>query len=74
MFHCLLCEKESCYVSRFCPKCRALKHLILLYQDRVFNIVNEVLCRSEDKQDNKIKLEIKKEIEKKNKILGEKNK
>ena len=71
VFTCQLCEFETCYLSRFCPKCRALKHLILLHGDRVYNIVNEVLCRTEEKQDNKIKLEIKKEIEAKSKLLGE---
>ena len=74
MFTCLLCEKEYVYISRFCPKCRSLKHLILLHSDRVFEIVNEVLCRTEEKQNNKIKLEIKKEIENKAYNLRSKDK
>lgn len=65
-----MCENETVYTSRFCPKCRALKHLILLYGDRVYEVVNEVLCRTEDKQNNKIKAEIKKEIEKKTSKLS----
>jgi len=68
VFSCLLCEFETCYVSRFCPKCRALKHLILLHGDRVHEIVNEVLCRTEEKQNNKIKQQLNKEIEQKNKL------
>ena len=63
MFVCYLCEKESCYTTRFCPKCRALKHLILLYGDRIYEVVNEVMCRTEEKQNNKIKNELNKEIE-----------
>tara|TARA_R100000988_G_scaffold103554_2_gene83365 strand:+ start:610 stop:855 length:246 start_codon:yes stop_codon:yes gene_type:complete len=65
MFYCQLCEKETVYISRFCPDCRSLKHLILLHGDRVHEIVNEVLCRNHAKQNTKIKQEIKKEIENK---------
>lgn len=72
MLQCLLCEHETCYISRFCPKCRSLKHQILLWGDRVHEIVNEVLCRSEEKQNNKIKQEINKEIEEKKKLLNKK--
>lgn len=63
MFVCLLCEKESCYVSRFCPACRRVKHLLNLYEDRVYEVLESVLVRAEDKQENKIKVELKKEIE-----------
>jgi len=75
MFYCQLCEVNSCYTSRFCPRCRALKHLILLHNEdngnnRVFEVVNSVLLRTEqDKQNNKIKFELKKEIEKRNDII-----
>ena len=72
MLTCYLCEFETCYVSRFCPKCRALKHLILLHGDRVHEIVNEVLCRTEEKQNNKIKQQLNKEIEEKKKVLDKK--
>ena len=63
VFTCLFCEKETVYVSRFCPKCRALKHLLLIYNDRLYEIVNSVLCRDIEKQENKIKAEIKKDID-----------
>ncbi len=65
MFSCILCERETMYVNKFCDKCRRIKHLINLYEDRVYEVLEEVLVRTEDKQDNKIKEEIKKELKKK---------
>lgn len=60
---CILCERETCYVSRFCIKCRRVKHLLNLYEDRVYEVLENVLVRAEDKQDNKIKVELKREIQ-----------
>ena len=65
MFSCLLCEKETVFVSRFCPSCRRVKHLLNLYDERVYEVLESVLVRAEDKQDNKIKVELRKEIESK---------
>lgn len=65
MFSCTLCEKEAVYVSRFCDKCRKVKHYLNLYNDRVYEVLDSVLSRTEDKQENKIKEEIKNEIENK---------
>ncbi len=65
MFYCVLCEKETCYISKFCDKCRRIKHHLNLSGDRVYEVLEEVLCRTKDKQDNKIDAEIKKEIENK---------
>jgi len=62
MFQCVLCEKETCYISKFCDKCRRIKHYLNLYNDRVYEVLDNVLSRAEDKQDNKIKEEIKAEI------------
>ena len=63
---CLFCEtKTSGYFQKWCPQCRALKHQILLWGDRIYEVVNSVMCRSEDKQNLKVKMEIKKEIENK---------
>ena len=64
-FCCVLCEKETCYTSKFCEKCRKIKHLINLYNERVYEVLEKVLVREPDKQENKIKAEIKTEIEKK---------
>mgnify|MGYP003649546573 CR=1 FL=1 len=65
MFGCYLCEKEYCYVSKFCDKCRRIKHLINLYGDDVYKTLEEVLVRTEKQQDNKIKTSIKPVIERK---------
>lgn len=65
MFGCYLCEKEYCYVSKFCDKCRRIKHLINLYGDDVYKTLEEVLVRTEKQQDNKIKTSIKPIIERK---------
>ena len=72
---CLFCEtKTSGYFQKWCPQCRALKHQILLFGDRVYEVVDTVMCRTNDKQDVKIKLEIKKEIENKANNLRSKDK
>lgn len=65
MFTCSLCEKETCYVSKFCEKCRRIKHYLNLYEERVYEVLDNVLSRTLDKQDNKIQQEIKEEIENK---------
>ncbi len=65
MFTCYLCEKEPCYVRYFCEKCRRIKHHLNLSGDRVYEVLESVLCRSEDKQNNKIQMEINEEIENK---------
>tara|TARA_R110002153_G_scaffold41777_3_gene119054 strand:+ start:623 stop:892 length:270 start_codon:yes stop_codon:yes gene_type:complete len=62
MFVCSLCEKETCYVSKFCNKCRRIKHFLNLYNDRVYDVLDNVLAREQDKQENKVSLEIQKEI------------
>jgi hypothetical protein len=65
MFYCTLCEKETCYLSRYCNKCRKIKHYLSLYDDRVYEVLDNVLSREVEKQNNKIKVELKKEIENK---------
>uniref|UniRef100_A0A6C0IVB0 Uncharacterized protein n=1 Tax=viral metagenome TaxID=1070528 RepID=A0A6C0IVB0_9ZZZZ len=54
MFSCTLCEKESCYLSKFCDKCRRVKHLLNLYGDDVYNTLETVLVRSKSQQNHKI--------------------
>ena len=72
---CTLCEKEVCYISKFCDKCRKIKHYLNLYDDRVYVVLDSVLSREIQKQNNKIDCEIKKEIEtKKNMINNDKSK
>ena len=68
MFECKLCENETCLTTHVCEKCRRIKHLLNLYGDRVYEVLEEVLVRTKDKQEHKIQSEIKKEkaeIEKK---------
>ncbi len=63
VFECKLCEKETCLTTHVCEKCRRIKHLINLYEDRVYEVLEEVLVRTNKQQENKIQLEIKKEKE-----------
>tara|TARA_R110001599_G_C12026279_1_gene639552 strand:- start:306 stop:584 length:279 start_codon:yes stop_codon:yes gene_type:complete len=68
---CYLCEKKEregywCY---FCSDCRKLKHYISIYGDRTYEILDNVLARTQDKQEYKIKEELKKDIENKEQAL-----
>lgn len=63
MFECKLCEKETCLTTHVCEKCRRIKHLLNLYGDRVYQVLEEVLVRTDEKQEHKIQQEIKKEKE-----------
>jgi len=75
MFSCTLCEQETCYWSNLCPSCRRIKHYISCFsRDRVVDVLDQVLARSEEKQDLKIELEIRKEIAKKESDLKQKKK
>ncbi len=64
---CYLCEKKDRvgYFSYYCEDCRKIKHLLNLYGERVHEVLETVLVRPVDKQEHKIKNEIKKDIEKK---------
>jgi len=50
------------YLKWYCSDCSKLKRLINLHGSRVYEILDNVLLRSEDKQRNKELLEIKKEV------------
>ena len=63
MISCTLCQKEYCYISRFCDKCRRIKHLINLYGDDVYKTLEEVLVRTEKQQTLKIEKSIQPKIE-----------
>lgn len=62
---CYLCENKErvAYFSYFCEDCRKIKHLLNLYGDRVNEVLEHVLVRPIDKQEHKIKDEVKKDIE-----------
>ena len=66
---CYLCRSESriSYLGYFCKSCKQLQDLISCYGGRVAEVVQEVLVRTPPQQSNKIKLELKKEIEEKSK-------
>ena len=75
MFSCALCENETCYWQNLCPSCRKVKHYMSCFsRDRVVDVLDQVLARSEEKQDLKIELEIRKEIAKKEHDLNKKKK
>lgn len=65
--NCTLCNnsEEWLITSRFCSKCRRIKHLLNLYGNEVYECLEEVLVRTKDQQDNKIKTSIKPVIERK---------
>ena len=65
--NCTLCNNsdEWLITSRFCSKCRRIKHLLNLYGDEVYDTLEEVLVRTKDQQINKIKTSIKPVIERK---------
>jgi len=66
MFSCPVCNQEYLIINTLCNECRKVKHFMSCYsRERVLEILENVLSRSEDKQDNKIKVEIKEEIENK---------
>ena len=61
---CYLCRKNEriSYLSYYCYNCKKIQDLLSVYSDRVYEVLESVLCRTEDKQNNKIKAEIKSEI------------
>tara|TARA_R110000787_G_scaffold5354_3_gene19588 strand:+ start:4633 stop:4908 length:276 start_codon:yes stop_codon:yes gene_type:complete len=64
--YCYLCLNEYAGITQtFCPSCKKIKHYISLWGDRIHEILDNVLTRDIEKQDNKIKVEIKDEIDKK---------
>ena len=72
MFVCTLCEKETCYVAKHCDKCRQIKHLLNLYGDRVYDVLNCVLVRNENAIAKKTEVQLKNEKTKLEKKIGEK--
>tara|TARA_R110002096_G_scaffold169331_1_gene340998 strand:+ start:707 stop:961 length:255 start_codon:yes stop_codon:yes gene_type:complete len=62
---CKLCEKNEVeyWFGSWCKSCRKVKHYLNLYGDRVYEVLDNVLSRQEEQQENKIDEEINKEIE-----------
>lgn len=71
MFYCPVCNEELILMSSLCSTCKKLKYYIQLYsRDKVINILDNVLSRTDDKIENKEKALIKEEIEGKKNILN----
>jgi len=58
MFNCRLCEKETVITTHLCDKCRRIKHLINLYDQRVYDVLENCLVRKEWAITNKEKQEV----------------
>ena len=64
MFSCAVCEDYSLY--NLCSECRVIRHTCTLVgRNRLLEVLENVFQRSEEKQDNKVKEEIKQEIQNK---------
>tara|TARA_Y100000401_G_C8283029_1_gene204527 strand:- start:652 stop:900 length:249 start_codon:yes stop_codon:yes gene_type:complete len=73
MFSCAICEDYSLY--SLCSACRVVRHTCTLVgRERLLEVLENVFQRTEEKQNNKIKEEIKQEIENKEYTLRSKNK
>jgi len=61
---CILCEKNKVefWFGSLCTSCRRIKHHISINGDRVYQILDNVLSRTEEKQTIKEADEIKREI------------
>tara|TARA_R110001592_G_scaffold248197_2_gene510392 strand:- start:604 stop:870 length:267 start_codon:yes stop_codon:yes gene_type:complete len=60
----LCCENDRGTFAYYCEKCNNIKRLISLYGlDRVYDILQTVLVRTRQQQQNKIKGELEKEKE-----------
>tara|TARA_R110000772_G_scaffold54788_1_gene125067 strand:+ start:540 stop:791 length:252 start_codon:yes stop_codon:yes gene_type:complete len=75
MTSCRLCEKRpvESWFGMWCVSCRKIKHYLNLYDERVIDILDSVLSRTDDKQENKIKMEIQTEIDVKECALKKKH-
>lgn len=62
MWECKLCEVETVYTSHLCEKCRRIKHLLSLYHERVYDVLNKVLISSPAREKELVKEELKNEI------------
>ena len=63
IFSCVLCEKETVITVHLCEKCRRIKHLLNLYDDKVYTTLENCLVRNDKQINSKIDDCIKKEKE-----------
>lgn len=66
---CRLCQKETVYLVHLCPPCTRVRHLLSIYGDSVYQVLEDVLVRNKKQQNYKITkiknkgLEVKDDIE-----------
>ncbi len=64
VFSCRLCEKETVILTNLCVKCRKVKHLLNLYGDDVYRVLEQCLIRNQKQQSFKVNKINKKGLEK----------
>mgnify|MGYP003626403807 CR=1 FL=1 len=68
MFNCVLCEEQTCYVSKFCDNCRVIKNIGNCYgYVEIKNVLEKVCIRNIQQRQYKIDDELKTQIEKEDK-------
>jgi hypothetical protein len=74
--YCYLCRNEyrEKTLGYFCTSCKRIQDLINIYEKRVSQVLEEVLVRTNKQQENKLKIALKQEIEKKEYSLRSKTK
>ena len=74
MLYCKLCEEEIAILHSLCESCRKIKHYMNIYtKPRIIEILDNILSRDIQKQNNKIKAQITEEIKAKEKIITDLN-
>ncbi len=72
LLSCPICEGWSIY--SVCSDCRKIRHYMSIYsKERVIEILDSILSRTQDKQENKLKCEKTKDIIKKSEELLDKS-
>lgn len=63
LFYCSMCEEEVVIIKSVCESCRQIKHLMSVYgRDRIYEVLNNIFKRDENKQNNKIIVEKQNEV------------
>jgi len=70
VFKCYLCEKENIFMTYYCVNCRRIKHLINLYGNRVYDVLEKVLVISETEESDGIEDVINNDIKNKREYIN----
>lgn len=67
MGSCYLCRNNEriSYLGYYCKSCKKIQDLISVYDNRVIEVLESVLTRTKQQANNKLNIEIKKEIDSK---------